>query len=309
MPLNGSWRCCRIGLLRTLWSRQACCALLLLRLFALLLGVDQWSAAHWRGLPPDAFYEALAALWQRCLDLVPLQWHHVRIASVPKPDGSSWPLAIAAIAYRVAMTATMRALRPWVLSWAPAALVGGVPGRGPAHLHELLFADLHHAKHHLQGRFCGTKADVRRCFDCLDFEVSFRVFACLGAPPGLTAVLRFFYDRQLRWLSKGGAVHPQPVRATRGLLQGCPASPCLLNATMALWVCTVSHRAPAVRLAVYLDDRTLWQTGTTDLAPLQAAATASQEVDAATGMTLHPDGALPAGHYLPDWWAHGLCTC
>ena len=102
------------------------------------------------------------------------------------------------------------------------------------------------------------------------------------------AVLRFFYDTQLRWISSGSAVHPHPVRATRGLLQGCPASPCLLNATMTLWVLTVQRSAPDVRLAVYLDDRSIWQLDTSDLGPLLAATRAGQEVDAATGMTLHP---------------------
>ena len=89
-------------------------------------------------------------------------------------------------------------------------------------------------------------------------------------------------------LLSGSAVHPHPVRATRGLLQGCPASPCLLNATMTLWVLTVQRSAPDVRFAVYLDDRSIWQLGTSDLGPLLAATRAGQEVDVATGMTLHP---------------------
>ena len=104
---------------------------------------------------------------------------------------------------------------------------------------------------------CGSKADVKRCFDSLDFEVTFRIFARLRDPPGLIAVLRHFYSVQERWFAVSGAVFPRPVRATRGLLQGCPTSPALLNCTMTLWVIHTRLAASSVRLGVYLDDRTL----------------------------------------------------
>lgn len=253
-------------------------------------GLDQWAPAHWRHLPL-AFFEALAALWRRCLDLgrLPAPWRHVRIALVPKPDGSRRPIAIAALAYRAVMTASMRALRPWILSWVPAASCGGVPARHPGLLHDRLFGAMSLARSHHRDLFCGTKADVRRCFDSMDFEVTFRVFARLGAPPGLTAVLRHFYSVQLRWFSTGGTVHPTPVSPERGLLQGCPASPCLLNATMTLWVLHVALRAPSVHTGVYLDDRTLWTVGEASADPLCAAVRAGAEVDAAAGTLLHPD--------------------
>ena len=112
-------------------------------------GLDQWAPAHWRHLPL-AFFEALAALWRRCLDLgrLPAPWRHVRIALVPKPDGSRRPIAIAALAYRAVMTASMRALRPWILSWVPAALCGGVPARHPGLLHDRLFGAMSLARSH-----------------------------------------------------------------------------------------------------------------------------------------------------------------
>ena len=253
-------------------------------------GLDSWRPADLARLP-DTFFEGLARLWTHCLSLgaLPTVWRHVRIALVPKPDASMRPIAIAVAAYRVCASATVTALRPWIVSWADPALYGGLPGRSAADLHDRLFGDIHVARTAFASHFFGAKADVRRCFDQLDFEVTFRVFAHLGCPPGLVCLLRHFYATQLRWFSVAGAVHPTPVLPERGLLQGCPFSPALLCATMSVWAQHVRAAAPRVNLGIFLDDRTLWTVGEHDPGQLTTAVRRGAEVDAVTGMKLHPD--------------------
>ena len=48
--------------------------------------------------------------------------------------------------------------------------------------------------------------------------------------------LIFTVNSVVRWFAWQGSYHPHPVIAQRGLLQGCPASPALLNALMTVWV-------------------------------------------------------------------------
>ena len=250
-------------------------------------GLDQWAAAAW-SLLPDQFLFCLRALWQRCLAIgrLPHVWRHVRIALLTKPDGGTRPIAIAVCAYRACATATAVALRPWVASFVPDALHGGVPGRSAASLHDQFFDHLAAAHGH-DNLLCGAKVDIRQCFDRMDFEVTFRVCSRLGAPPGLVSVLRRFYAFQCRWFTNAGVVHPVPVQPERGLLQGCPFSPLLLNCTMTLWCLQLRAMAPSVHLGVYLDDRTLWSVGDRSPDALVAATEAAADVDRAAGMEPH----------------------
>ena len=120
------------------------------------------------------------------------------------------------------------------------------------HFNATTALDVHSA---LAGRnMAGAKADIQRCFDSVDFGVAFLVFDHLGAPAGLAQVLRFFYAGQTRWFISRGCVHPSPVPVQRGLLQGCPASPALLNAIMAIWSLAMARAHPRIGLAIYLDD-------------------------------------------------------
>ena len=67
------------------------------------------------------------------------------------------------------------------------------------HFNATTALDVHSA---LAGRnMAGAKADIQRCFDSVDFGVAFLVFDHLGAPAGLTQVLRFFYAGQTRWFN------------------------------------------------------------------------------------------------------------
>ena len=146
-------------------------------------------ALAWIRADPPA-HPPPAAIAARCASgALPTVWLHVRIALIPKPDAGTRPIAIAVAAYRVCASATVTALRPWSASWADPALYGGLPGRSAADLHDRLFGDnIHVARAAFASHFFGAKADARRCFDQLDFEVTFRVFAHLGCPPAWACV-------------------------------------------------------------------------------------------------------------------------
>ena len=98
-----------------------------------------------------------------------------------------------------------------------------------------------------------------------------------------------FYTDQRRWFAWQGIFHSEPICARQGLLQGCPASPALLNAVMVVWVRFVLVQEPRVSLAVYLDDRAMWKKGVNGIHLVTNAMQAGAQVDAILGMELHPD--------------------
>ena len=75
---------------------------------------------------------------------------------------------------------------------------------------------------------------------------------------------------------------------------------------MTVWVNAIKVRVPSVRLAVYLDDRTIWATDRMAAANVHEAMLCAQSLDEALGFALHPDKlesfALKAGdrQYLND---------
>ena len=97
------------------------------------------------------------------------------------------------------------------------------------------------------------------CFPASFMPARATILTASWAPGPLVDLLASFYSSR-RWFSASGAVHPVPVQASRGLLQGCPAYPALLNASMALWHACVRHGAPGVQLTLYLDDCTAFHS-------------------------------------------------
>ena len=269
-------------------------------------GLDCWLAKSWDCLPLD-FFDKLANLWNSCLQgaTLPQQWKHVRIALIPKNDGGMRPLAIAVMAWRLGMAAVMRELRQWTLSWLSPELCGGVAEKSIHDVHAHLFSDLQTCRGRA-AHFAGCKADVRKCFDSVQVSTAIRIWKHLGAPPGVLSVLNDFYQNQSRWFSIRNCVAPTPVTARRSVLQGCPASPALLNGLMTVWVNAIKVRVPSVRLAVYLDDRTIWATDRMAAANVHEAMLCAESLDEALGFALHPDKlesfALKAGdrQYLND---------
>ena len=203
-------------------------------------------------------------------------------------DGGKRPLAIASLAWRVGMAAIIKTLRPWIKSWSPPELSGGVPNKGIHNIHAELFQVLENCQHQRQ-RFAGCKADVKKCFDSVQPNIAIAIWRRLGAPVSVLHVLTSFYSSQNRWFAVRNAFAKEPVQTNCSLLQGCPASPSLLNGLMTVWVKALAQLAPQVKVAIFLDDRTVWATGPDAAQHVLRAMQQAQPVDAALGFTLHPD--------------------
>ena len=252
-------------------------------------GMDAWTALHLCNLP-ISFWDQVGVLWDACLrhGRVPVMWKEVRIALLPKATGGMRPLAIVTVLWRICMSATLRKLRAWIADWACPELFGALPGKGIMEVHERFYEAVSKAK---QSRtdLVGCKADVRKCFDSVCPMTAIQVWRRFGAPSTICDLLVDFYSEQRRWFAWQGSFHPHPVLARRGLLQGCPASPALLNALMTVWVRFVKREEPRISLAIYLDDRTLWKKGRQSLEVVVNAMTAGAKADAILGFELHPD--------------------
>ena len=127
-------------------------------------GCDAWACQYLSCLP-ISFWQCLADLWQTCLahGLVPTIWTCIRITLIPSSSGGLRPLAISTVLWRVCMTTTLGALRPWLNSWVSAPIFGGMQGKGCNDLHELLHEDIALADI-TATPLAGRKADVRKCF-------------------------------------------------------------------------------------------------------------------------------------------------
>ena len=252
-------------------------------------GLDGWRPAHFAGLG-FSFFQALGLLWDVCLrdQALPQAWKQVRVCLIPKAAGGRRPLSVATAAWRLCMAVTMRSLRGWVRSWIPDELCGGVPDASIHTVHSALFQDLFAARRAHQV-LAGCKVDIRRCFDSVCPQIATWIWRWLGAPRTVCGILDLFYEQQVRWMSVRGAFCAQAVPTTCSLLQGCPGSPCLLNSLMAVWVRALRNSVPAIRVAVFLDDRTLWHTGPQAVATVVQAMNAAKPIDAALGLTVHRD--------------------
>jgi hypothetical protein len=234
-------------------------------------------------------FDALAALWTAIWNGAPLPclWLHIRMAFIPKPDGSGdRPLGIAQLAWRIGMASVIHQLTPWMALWAPPELHGGLKDRDARALHEEMFEAFEDGLDSHR-RFAGFKADVRKCFDTIRPEQALAVLTRLGAPIPLVSVLQSFYAHQLRWIDNQGCTAAAPVQPLRSLIAGCPSSCFLLAAIMSGWV---HHVASAeVRVGGYIDDRTVWTTARVPAPLLERAAQRTQEFDASAGLAWHLD--------------------
>ena len=251
-------------------------------------GLDDWTAEQWSALPLD-FFQAMADVWNLVLGgaAMPPAWAQVRIALIPKEGGDWRPLAIATLAWRLGVSELIHQTSAWVESWMPDELFGGIGGRGIDQIHERLAEELASAKYGDQP-LAGYKADIRKCFDGVAPDIALMALHWVGAPSELVQVLTDFYSRQQRWLSVRGSFAPGAVPHKASILQGCPASPLLLNTCMAVWLWTLRHRGQlSTSVAVYLDDRTVWARGPAAAQDVVAFATAVEPVDAALGFKTH----------------------
>ena len=71
---------------------------------------------------------------------------------------------MAALAWRIGISALIQQLTGWIDLWAHPALVGGLRGRSSTSVHEELHDSLLNENH-----VFGAKIDVEKCFDHVSF--------------------------------------------------------------------------------------------------------------------------------------------
>eukprot|EP00438_Fugacium_kawagutii_P032007 Skav201741 [mRNA] locus=scaffold2498:357059:359761:+ [translate_table: standard] len=137
----------------------------------------------------------LAQMAGACLakQQVPQDGLHIRCVLVPKPEGGLRPISVACLAWRIGMSSILQQLQPWLDSWLPPFLLGGLKHRDAREAHELLHHDIFQALQ-THRKFFGAKLDIRKCFDSVSPLQAIHVWDHLQAPPEVTGLLRFFYS-------------------------------------------------------------------------------------------------------------------
>jgi ribonuclease HI len=139
-------------------------------------------------------------------------------------------------------------------------VVGAIPGRTSDTVHTIFGADLQSAKAN-RSYLVGGKLDLRKAFDTVrPCDANF-LLEQLGAPAKLLALWARFDSSHNRWVEVNGTLSPQPIRPSRGLAQGDPASPMRLTVLVSAWADLIRTAFPSVHRVAYLDDRVLWTSG------------------------------------------------
>eukprot|EP00756_Hemistasia_phaeocysticola_P038080 Hpha_TRINITY_DN16736_c1_g1::TRINITY_DN16736_c1_g1_i1::g.78380::m.78380 len=135
----------------------------------------------------------------------------------------------------------------------------------------------------------GSSLDYAKCFDRIPHRVLFRCAERAGLHTRILAPLRGMYDSLTRRYRIGGGVGTEHA-CTNGLLQGCPLSPLLLNALVAVWARAVEAEA-GVTAWCYADDTTTAAFGTPKdaLGAAQRALDVTEEYEALTKQVIHTD--------------------
>ena len=251
-------------------------------------GPDGWRPCEWL-LLPNQFFTCLAALWQACLlvQQVPQDWLHIRCVLVPKPEGGLRPISVACLAWRIGMTSILQQLQPWLDSWLPPFLLGGLKHRDAREAHELLHHDIFQALQ-THRKFFGAKLNIRKCFDSVSPLQAIHVWDHLQAPTEVTGLLRFFYSFSARRFESQKVCAATEFTCSTSILQGCPASPALLAGLMSVWGFHVLRR-DAVSISGYIDDRTVWALGNNGQQRVVDAWVCTQQIDLTMGFSFHAD--------------------
>ena len=223
-------------------------------------GPDQWSCASWV-LLPAGFWSALARLWQRVLmtGVVPQRWREGRVVLIEKPTQGYRPLTILPIAWRIGARVLVKQLTSWVERWASWRVLGGVAHRGLKDSYLRLLESLSSPRFYLQ-------EDLTKFFDSVRLPDLVAVLRHLGCPACVWQLVQSYYQEHRRVFSKDGVLGDQWHSVRRGLAQGCPLSPVLAAAVMAMWSSMVES-GPSLALSSmsFVDDRLLWSNTVEEL--------------------------------------------
>ena len=231
-------------------------------------GLDCWTPetvrAYSKGLTPCLadFYK-----WCESTALWPTPWTRVRTQLCPKtrqPEpqpGDFRPIAILTVWFRLWSRWRLLLTDPSVLSKFPGELCGGLPSRTPQGRMLRFMLRIEQLIHEAavsgsQQHLLFVSLDASKCFDRVIQHKTLEDARLFGLPlPALRGIGA--HMRQLvRHFSCGGALDPNPVVPTSGLLQGDPYSVILCNVVVMTWV--RETRREGVESTAFIDDRFLY---------------------------------------------------
>ena len=145
----------------------------------------------------------------------------------------------------------------------------------------------------------GIKLDLRKCFDSVSIEMAIGCAEKLGMPEGVTTALRHVYKDLRRVFTNEGMVDDRWIKASTGLLQGCPFSPILLGIVMAAYVQHLQGSLQELlrakdatgRVNLFVDDRIAWVVAkdpATACEIIKAIDEMTRDFDKAAGFDRHP---------------------
>ena len=138
-------------------------------------------------------------------------------------------------------------------------MLGGVAHRGLKDSYLRLLESLSSPRFYLQ-------EDLTKFFDSVRLPDLVAVLRHLGCPACVWQLVQSYYQEHRRVFSKDGVLGDQWHSVRRGLAQGCPLSPVLAAAVMAMWSSMVES-GPSLALSSmsFVDDRLLWSNTVEEL--------------------------------------------
>ena len=216
----------------------------------------------------------LHGIWPTCLLDVP-------VATIKKKTGESArdirPISLASHIYRLWACTRFKQLRPWMDTWIPDTLRGGVHSRDTADIYYHLALDIEHS--HSRNTLFGILFDFQKCFDNIPWSIEEGLLRDLGLPPLVAKSMYYFAQNTRRRFKLGPSVGPV-MKNTDSIMQGCPLAIIRINCLIAAWSDCISKHAslPTCKLGAFVDDRSIRSTS---VGELQEAINVTEQFDSA----------------------------
>jgi len=275
-------------------------------------GVEGWRVRELKQLPRELL-DMLACILNLIEDTG--IWPGIILQSlvtlIPKGEGvnplSLRPISVTSLIYRLWAATRLRDVSAWQEHWVEQSQMGFRPGKGTVSMFMAMAAKIEKAV--LDGEdIVITSLDYQKCFDLIPHTILLRTAEECGLDPRVLRPLRAMYSGLTRRYRYDRAVG-EPHRATNGLLQGCPLSPLLLNALIAVWTRAVETEAGAEVLS-YADDTNIIGSGGDAAAELSRAYEVTADYLTLTGQVVNAKSftltANPRRADLPLFAGHRL---
>lgn len=256
-------------------------------------GITSVDLAHLR----EDHLDKLAVLFNK-LDagaVVPSQWKHARMVTIPKESGGSRPITVLCVAYRAWAKGLAQELGTWCKSWSDNGVVGGIKGSIPASVTAAMFSAEMSKAHLRKQPACAAFLDTSKCFDSVILDSLDTILRRFEFPSAFLEITRMWRTLERHvWVDgepSGTKISPACMR---GIPQGDPMAPLALNLIMHCWLKTLPVRP--LQNKIYLDDRGLLDP---DPAVLEKVIIATRLFDFAFGFNINLQKSVRMAVHCP----------